>query len=376
VRFTYWIAGLAGVALLASETPKGLSSQDWSAIRTEYERHRHAAVPAAGGYQARNPGQQWTTHFDGRGFTVKPDGVQWTWGLELERYGFAGLERTVESARLTAANNQVRYERDGLEEWFLNDGRGLEQGFTLQRRPPGEGLLRLDLAVRGGLRASVTNEAVHFLDATGTAVLLYGGLKAWDADRKMLATRFELAGGRLRLTVDERGARYPVTVDPLAQQAYLKASNTGAGDEFGWSAVAVSGDTVVVGAHFEDSNATGVNGNQADNSAPDSGAAYVFTRTGGVWSQQAYLKASNTTAFDQFGFFVAVSGDTVVVSAPGEDSNATGVNGNQADNSAPDSGAAYVFTRSGGVWTQQAYLKASNTGGGDHFGPFVAVSRD
>ncbi len=89
---------------------------------------------------------------------------------------------------------------------------------------------------------------------------------------------------------------------------------------FGCS-VAVSGDTVVVGAYYEDSNATGVNGNQADNSATDSGAAYVFVRNGTTWSQQAYLKASNTGAGDQFGCSVAVSGDTVVVGASWEDSN-------------------------------------------------------
>jgi hypothetical protein len=151
-----------------------------------------------------------------------------------------------------------------------------------------------------------------------------------------------------------------------SQQAYLKASNTEAGDWFG-ATVALVGDTLVVGARFEDSAATGINGNQADNSAPDSGAAYVFTRTGGIWSQQAYLKASNTGADDRFGHHVALAGDTVLVTAYLEDGSATGINGNQADNSAPDSGAAYVFTRTDGVWSQQAYLKASNTGAGDWF---------
>src|SRR5262249_9401641 len=127
-----------------------------------------------------------------------------------------------------------------------------------------------------------------------------------------------------------------------SQQAYLKASNTNAGDQFGVS-VAVSGDTAVIGAWAESSNATGVNGNQLDNSTPDAGAAYVFVRNGTTWSQQAYLKASNTDAFDAFGASVAVSGDTVVVGAHLESSNATGVNGNQSDNSAQGSGAAYVF---------------------------------
>ena len=206
MRSPILIMGLASVALLGSETPKGLSSSDWSAIRAEYERHRHAAVPEPGGFKARNAGQQWTIHFDGRGFTVKPDGAQWTWGLELERYGFAGSERTVKSARPSAGGNQVRHERGGLEEWFLNDGRGLEQGFTLKQRPPGEGRLRLDLAVRGGLKPRVAKDAVSFVDAKGAAVLSYGGLKAWDADGKVLATRFEPAGEMVRLTVDERGA--------------------------------------------------------------------------------------------------------------------------------------------------------------------------
>src|SRR5205809_40256 len=109
------------------------------------------------------------------------------------------------------------------------------------------------------------------------------------------------------------------------------------------------------------SNATGVNGNQSDNRAPGSGAVYVFVRRGTNWSQQAYLKASNTDAFDYFGFSVAISGDTIVVGAPYEASNATGVNGNESDNSAPQAGAAYVFVRNGTNWAQQAYLKASNT---------------
>jgi hypothetical protein len=127
-----------------------------------------------------------------------------------------------------------------------------------------------------------------------------------------------------------------------SQQAYLKASNTELADTFG-SAVAISGNTIVVGAQYEASNATGVNGNQTDNSASGAGAAYVFTSSGATWSQQAYLKASNTGAGDAFGLSVAISGDTIVVGANGEDSNATGVGGNPNDNSATNAGAAYTY---------------------------------
>jgi hypothetical protein len=144
-----------------------------------------------------------------------------------------------------------------------------------------------------------------------------------------------------------------------SQQAYLKASNTNAGDRFGQS-VAVAGDTVVVGAPLEASAATGVNGNQADNSAAFAGAAYVFVRSGTLWSQQAYLKASNMDADDDFGVSVAISGDTVVVAADGEGSAATGVDGNQADNSAALAGAAYVFTGQG----PRAILTVAKAGSG------------
>jgi hypothetical protein len=164
----------------------------------------------------------------------------------------------------------------------------------------------------------------------------------------------------------------------LSQQAYLKASNNdGTPDRFG-TAVAISGDTIVVGAWGEDSSATGVNGDQSNNTVLNSGAAYVFVRNGTNWSQQAYLKASNPYYYDEFGWSVAVSGDTIVVGAWAEDSSATGVNGDQGNDDAFDSGAAYVFVRSGTNWSQQAYLKASNTESGaysqDHFGWSVAVS--
>jgi hypothetical protein len=161
----------------------------------------------------------------------------------------------------------------------------------------------------------------------------------------------------------------------LAQRAYLKASNTEMRDEFGAS-VAISGDTLVVGAHYEDSAATGVNGEQSDNSASSAGAVYVFQRSGGSWSQQAYLKASNTDGGDAFGRSVAIADETIVVGAPNEASAATGVDGDASDNSAERAGAAYVFERSGGSWSQQAYLKASNTDGGDAFGNRVSIAGD
>jgi hypothetical protein len=160
-----------------------------------------------------------------------------------------------------------------------------------------------------------------------------------------------------------------------AQQAYIKASNIDADDNFGYS-VSLSGNTLAVGAPEEDSNAQGINGNQTDNSAPVSGAVYVFTRTGTIWNQQSYIKASNTDAYDWFGYSVSLSGDTLAVGAPEEASNAQGINSDQTDNSAIYSGAVYVFTRIGATWTQQAYIKASNSIGGTWFGRSLSLSGD
>jgi hypothetical protein len=360
----------------------GLTEADWTSIKQEYERHRQAFFQFRAGnivqWQARNHAQQWLAQFDGRGFEVKPEDAQWRWGLELHSYGFPGNERAVRgSAQAQASVERLTYDWDEtLQEWYLNDQRGLEHGYTLRERPAGSGEhLILRLGVRGKLRAQVQNDGrgVSFVNDQGGEVLNYTGLKAYDANGRELTARMEAAAGELRLTVEESGAHYPITIDPIAQQAYLKASNTEASDAFGFS-VAISGDTAVVGARFEDSNATGINGNQSDNSASAAGAAYVFVRNGAGWGQQAYLKASNAEVGDEFGYAVSISGDTIVVGAPLEDSNATGVNGNQNDNSTPDSGAAYVFVRSGGVWTQQAYLKSSNPDIADLFGWSAAIS--
>ncbi len=165
-----------------------------------------------------------------------------------------------------------------------------------------------------------------------------------------------------------------------SQQAYVKASNTGASDQFGWSlALSADGDTLAVAARDESSSATGLNGDQADDLAANAGAVYVFTRNAGQWSQQAYVKASNTGASDQFGWSLALSadGDTLAVGARYEDSAATGLGGDQSDDSVLNAGAVYVFVRDGnGDWSQQAYVKAANTGSWDQFGYAVALSAD
>ena len=167
---------------------------------------------------------------------------------------------------------------------------------------------------------------------------------------------------------------------PLFGQTYIKATVAQAGN-FGYSS-AISGNTLVVGAPLESSGASGVNGNPNDSSAPQAGAAYVYVWDGVSWTLQAYLKPAVTHANLHFGSSVGIGGDTIVVGAPFESSNATGVNGDQTNTSLNKAGAAYVFVRNGTQWTQQAYLKASvarlssNGLTGYLFGNSVAVDGD
>ena len=135
------------------------------------------------------------------------------------------------------------------------------------------------------------------------------------------------------------------------QQAKLTADDGAAKDEFGGN-VALSGDTAVIGAMFQD--------DKGDNS----GSAYVFTRSGTTWSQQAKLTAADGAEGDAFGQSIALSGDTVVIGAPHDDDK-----GN-------DAGSVYVFTRSGTTWSQQVKLTAADGVAGDVFGISIAFSSD
>jgi cysteine-rich repeat protein len=225
-------------------------------------------------------------------------------------------------------------------------------------------------------------KASNIIGGFGSSAALSGdgSTMVVGATREASAAR-GIGGDQSDMSAPAAGAAYVFTRSGTtwSQQAYVKASNTGANDQFGWSvALAADGSTLAVGAPGEASVATGVGGNQFDNSVFFAGAVYVFTRSGATWSQQAYAKASNTGAGDGFGSSVTLSpnGSTLAVGAPSESSAATGIGGNQADNSAGGAGAAYRFTRNGTTWSQQAYVKASNTGMGDSFGWGVALSTD
>src|SRR5262249_32479813 len=156
---------------------------DWKQIRAEYQRHRHAAFPAReGGWHARNSEQQWIAAFDGQGFSVTPDEMPWRWGLELAGV-LAHPPVVVDVNRITYRWNAA------VEEWYLNDARGLEHGFTLYSPRA------IRLRVRGTLQPHSTNAGVEFVDDDGVARVRYTGLAAWDATGRGLPARMTVDKG-------------------------------------------------------------------------------------------------------------------------------------------------------------------------------------
>lgn len=252
------------------------------------------------------------------------------------------------------------------------------------------------------VKASNPTMGNHFGDG-GTFVGHTGNALALSADGTTMAVGapHESSGakgvnGNMKgQSVYDAGAVYVFTQrnGSWVQQAFVKASHPGMSDHFGGTiSLSADGNTMAVAAHWQSSATKGINGNETDTSLPQAGAVYIFTRKGNVWSQQAFIKASNTGRApepgkdddfgdgDQFGYSLALSGDgnNLVVGAIAEDSAAAGININdfQNDDSLISAGAAYVFVRTGTTWSQQAYVKASNSGANDLFGYSVGMSAD
>ncbi|HBI15484.1 MAG TPA: hypothetical protein DDY20_08230 [Desulfobulbaceae bacterium] len=309
------------------------------------------------GFFMSNPAHWMDIAFTPGGLQVTSGGR--SWGIVMTGIGIPGSVKPVEKAMPINDDGIMVYPRGDVAEWYINSPWGVEQGFAIGSAPGGrngDGLV-VELSLSGELRPGLDGDTLVLADAQGRSIVRYTGLQAFDAAGSSLPAHLLLAGSTLRIIVDDTHARYPVTIDPWIQQAKLTADDGAADDQFGTS-VAISGDTIVVGAWRDDDNGT------------DSGSAYVYTKPASGWAgmtQTAKLTAGDGAADDRFGTYVAISGDTIVVGAYGDDDNGA------------LSGSAYVFTRPAGGWadtTQTAKLTAGNGGAGDYFGSSVAVSGD
>ena len=287
------------------------------------------------------------------------------------------------------SGNLVRYRRRRLVEWYRNGPLGLEQGFMLPRRlvSYGPGPLTLTLALRGSLVARSRGGDIVFVSRSGRVKLRYGELTVVDRTGRRLRSTLAVSDGRLLVRVWDRGGRYPLSIDPLIEpgvklvgdctQSCSGPDGTGEINIAGESGTADFGTSVAL----SDDGSTALVGAWGDNNLH--GAAWVFTRSGSVWSQQGAKLIGDCTGScsgpngtgesgqGEFGVSVALS-----------DGGNTALIGGQGDGE----GAAWVFTRSGSVWSQQGSKLISDcvsacsgpngTGGGGYFGLSVALSGD
>jgi len=311
-------------------------------------------------YLAASPDQKMQTVFTATG--PRLSGKGWTWGMRLVGLGRSQME-PVASGTMVAQGSQLRYRRGSLTEWYRNSASGLEQGFNLEARPAGSSreAITLQLGLSGNLRAQLERGGgtVDLLLPDGQRVLRYGGLAVHDAAGRSLPAHLELTGQRLRVVAQDRGAQYPVQIDPWTYQMQLDlGTNAAQTDYLGFSvALSSDGNTALLGADYRT-----VNGQKY------AGAGEVFTRSGATWTYQTQLDLGiNAANGDNLGISVALSSDgsTALLGV-----RYRTVNGTKA-------GAGEVFTRSGTTWTYQAQLDlGTGAAAYDELGYSVAVSSD
>lgn len=426
------------------------------------------------GLRAENAAHALGVIFTEQGVTIKSAAAEWN--IKLQGIGYGDARHAVPNALPQTRANRVEYLHGDLTEWYSNGFFGLEQGFTLNEPPSASNgaPLTLALALNGNVSARVTADqrALELLDASGTRVFSYNGLYAMDAMQRELRAWLELQNEQLLVRVDDANATYPIVIDPFVQQAKLYASE-GGNDEFG-EEIAMSGDTIVVGVYRDDlqtnfdergsayvfvkpangwggnltqaakltasdgevqdwfGHAVAIDGdtivvgsrNDTGQGFTDAGAAYVFVKPIGGWSgnlhETAKLVGSEDYQRAELGSSVAIAQDTIVlgqvldavyvyvkplsgwagtltesavlwasddepiIEAFGHDVALSGetivVSATDTVTLADDQGAAYVFVKPVAGWsgelTESAKLTSSDGAANDLFGESVAISGD
>lgn len=393
LRWTLAISALASIAACGAEAPEWVSgdsveSQATAApeflarsglrsskempaeLRAAYIRTVQNDAPeayAAGRiqsdeYRIRNASQSFDAKLGRDGIELLPREAKWSFSLRTTGIGCENKVVSLAEPTMEAEGNRVRYVRPGVEEWYLNGPLGMEQGFVLEQAPSCAGPKVIEMRTGGDLRPELDDadgdgqgDSIRFVRADGGTSVTMAHLYVSDADGKAVPAWLTVEFGNVAIHVDDEGAKYPLDIDPLIAVLEAKIPTPGntPNDQFGYG-LSFQGNIALVGAPKSDEFGT------------DSGSAYVFERQSpGVWVQQGpKLLPSDGRAGQWFGYSLALSGDTAIITAPFDNDGGSAA------------GAAYVFVRAGNIWSQQAKLKPSDNKVGDVFGISGAISGD
>jgi hypothetical protein len=415
VMFAMLFIGLPAAVSAATdqEPPAGISLGEWQKMQAQIRKAQYHFTPDnADTYSVSNRNHGFEAKFSRDAAEFKPKTTDasppWNFRLSIGSYGYGSATKPVLPAEIVANENRLEFRRGELTEWYVNDESGMEQGFTISKPPlPRNGEpLRIEMQADTGLcpQLSRDKQSVDFEDASGQTVLNYHKLAVSDADGKKIPAHFETTENVISIIVEDRDARYPLTVDPIISlvvtEKKLSLYFADVADRFGHS-VSVNGDILVVGSCDDDisgsayifyNNQGSVNNwelirkitppvatSKFGYSVSVSGdiiivgtwssvhSAYIFSRNqGGTdnWGLVKTLTATGIDEYDKFGASVSISGDIIVVASPYN--RALG-------------GSAYIFLRNqGGTdnWGQVKKITASDSATFDSFGSSVSVSGD
>ena len=319
----------------------------------------HFSALEAGGFGAPNRAQDLRLSIGPVGLEVVPrsprsggDDAPWRLRLRTRSFGRMGDPIELGSARVSASENRIELDHGRLREWFVNEERGLEQGWTIASAPSGVEPVWIGLEVGGalGLRIDEGGRSGRFVDAAGEYCLRYTGLTAFDATGRELEARLAPSPEGVGIAIDDAGAVYPLTVDPVLTWPAWTAESDQAGAFFGVR-LATAGDVngdgygdVIVGAYFHDNGQT------------DEGRAFVYLGSGAGLATSPAWTAESDQAFSSFGSSVATAGD---VNGDGYGDVIVGAYG--YDNGQTNEGRAYVYLGSGaGLATSPAWTAESD----------------
>ena len=368
----------------AVSLPEGASAGWWAGVqedigRTEYQvtwqDHTYLPdFPAA--YQAPNRAQNLRTYFTPEGIRAIPrtgDGATWEWGLTLTGYGYEGAIQPVAPATLSAEGDRIEYRRGGLTEWYVNDERGLEQGFTIDAPPvgipggKGAGYLVLQMAVTGDLSPSLTEDglAIELTTQGGVRVLRYGSLYAEDAAGRRLPAYLAVAASTISVLVDDGSTIYPIVVDPLVTSPGWTAESDQVGTWFGIS-VGTAGD--VNGDGYSD---VIVGAPAYHNPEGDEGRVFVYHGSAAGLSATANWTAESDQVNAFFGISAGTAGDV-----NGDGYSDVIVGALFYNNGEDDEGGAFVYHGSAEGLSATADWTAESDQASAQFGTSVGTAGD